>query len=100
MLKEISKFTGVYKEFLKYLYINVFKKDKKLFEDKVGKLSDIIITIKAIEFLEVNNVPIAEALIFYNYKYPTASFTDKLKNLVLKEFYRIETKIECNYIPF
>lgn len=100
MLQELSKFTEVYRSFLRYLYINVFKKDKKAFDDKIKKLSDIIITLKAIEFLEANNVPILEALSFYSYKYPNASFIDKLKNLVIKEFYRIENKIDCNYIPF
>lgn len=99
MLKELSIFTMVFERFREYLYLVVFKKDTVSFK-KLGKAPDYFIVLKAIEFLDYNGIPIMEALVYYNYMYPKASFQDKLKNLVLKEFYRIEHKIECNYIPF
>ena len=100
MLKELSIFTKVYKEYLKFLYANVFKEDKDIFNKRYKSLNENTILLRAIEFLEQENVPVLDALIYYNYMYPSATFKDKLKNLVIKEFYRIEHNIKCNYLPF
>lgn len=100
MLKELSNFTNVYKEFLKFIYATVFKGNIKAFKEHHKSLNDNTTILRAIEFLEQENVPVLDALIYYSYMYPSATFKDKLKNLVIKEFYRIENNIKCDYIPF
>ena len=100
MLENLKQNKVLYKKFLHYLYINVFKKDKKAFDKHYKTLKDNVIIFRAIEFLEQGGVPVLDALNYYSYMYPQVNFEDKLKNLIIKEFYRIENNIECKYIPY
>tara|TARA_R110000772_G_C13310328_1_gene440520 strand:- start:48312 stop:48617 length:306 start_codon:yes stop_codon:yes gene_type:complete len=101
MLDNLSIFKEVYKRYLKYLYVEVFKEDKIAFNKTYKKLNDNTIIFRAIEFLErEHNVPVLEALIYYSYPYNKSPVKDQLKHMLVKEFKRIENKIECNYIPF
>ena len=93
MIKSLLKYKNTFEKFKKFI---IFRNYQKTF----NKLSEVEKILILIEFLAEGGIPIIEALIYYNYKYPHAKFEDKLKNLILKEFYRIENNIECNYIPF
>lgn len=93
MIKSLLKYKKTFEIFKKFL---IFKNLHKTF----NKLSEDEKIIILIEFLSTQQVPIIEALSYYNYKYPDAPFVDKLKNLVLKEFYRIENNLTCTYVPF
>lgn len=101
MLENLSIFEIPYKEFLKYLFINVFKKDKEAYKNKVRKIPDNIIIIRGLEFLEKQyNVPILEALSYYYYKEDVHEFNHVLQYTLRMEFQRIQLNKECNYIPF
>ena len=93
MIKSLLKYTKTFDKFKKFLILRKYAKG-------FNKLSEIEKTVLLVEFLEVEGVVIIDALVYYNYNYPSASFRDKLSNLVLKEFYRIENNLTCTYVPF
>src|SRR5690606_8400964 len=99
MIKELAKFTNTFEGFKKYLFTEVYKGDKESFK-RFPTLNDFIIVARAVEYLEYLKIPTVDAFNYYNYQYPNAKFLDKMKNLALKEFYRIEHNIKCDYTPF
>lgn len=96
MIKELAKFTKTFESFKAYLFHYVYNKQVNDFKSFPYQNETIIIA-KAIEYLEYLNISVIDAFNYYNYQYPTAKFSDKTKNLVLKEFYRLENNIKCKY---
>lgn len=99
MLEKLSKFPNTFKEFQKYLYENLYKKNNAAYS-KFGNLPEDIYLWAFISFLEYKSRPLTEAFSFYNYDYPNAPFKDKFKNLILKEFELLEINKQETYIPF
>jgi len=93
MIKKLLKYKNTFDLFKKYI---IFRKLQSSF----NKLSEEEKVIILIDFLTTQQVPILEAVVYYNYNYSAASFLDKLKNTILKEFYRIENNKITNYLPF
>jgi len=93
MIKKLLKFKNTFEKFKKFLILNKYAKN-------FNRLVEAEKIVCLVLFLEGEGVNFVEALNYYNYNYPSASFTDKLENTIIKEFYRMENNIECNYIPF
>jgi hypothetical protein len=96
----ISTNINTYEDFRKWLY-NKLNKDVTKFKN-IGKTSTKFKIPYLIEYLEYKQVPIIEALCYYNYKSSNLanSFEELLTYLIIEEFKRIELKKQINYVPF
>lgn len=93
MIESLLKYKNTFDKFKKYLILHKY-------HTNFNRLTEIEKIIILLNFIEAEQVNLIDALLFYNYNYPLASFEDKLKNVIIKEFYRMENNLECTYVPF
>lgn len=89
-----------FEDFRQWLF-KVLGKDKNKFIG-VSKAGNRFKIPYLVEYLEYKNVPILEALCYYNYTSSNQanSFDNLTTYMIIEEFKRIETKKEINYVPF
>ena len=93
MLEKLSKFTNTFKDFQKWLFEVAYKRNKETYK-QFTKLPEDIYLWAFVAYLEYKGLPLTDAFNYHNYDYPKAGFKDKYKNMILKEFERIENKQE------
>ncbi|MAT89657.1 MAG: hypothetical protein CMC35_03100 [Flavobacteriaceae bacterium] len=95
----LPKSSNTFKEFREWLYVYL-KKDVNKFKQFMTYPVTFKIPI-LIKFLEYKEVPIVDAIAYYNILYPTKIDYDTLLTyMILMEFHRLENKRTTNYIPF
>lgn len=100
IFKILSTNKTTFGDFWKWLF-NKLNKDTAKFKG-VSKAGNIFKLPYLVEYLEYKNVPILEALCYYNYKSSNQAlnFDNLLTYMVVEEFKRIELKKTINYVPF
>jgi hypothetical protein len=98
MIKDLIGYTETFNNFKKYLFIKVNKDEKRFKAFATYPVSFQLPYF--IEFLELNYVPILEALAYYNTYLTNASYNDVVQFTIKAEFKRLELKKTTNYMPF